>query len=127
MRRHPYRAARPGPTRIRALIPLLLALSALSGSALAQTFTKNPPGVAPILADLSSGYSGAAWVDVNGDGSLDLFVANSFLYRGNGAGTFTKVATTIGAGIAPATGNGTTWADFDNDGDIDCYIASRGS
>lgn len=91
------------------------------------TFTKNPDPGSPILADQTSGYSGVAWIDYDGDGSLDLFVNQSFLYRGDGSGNFSRVATQIGAGIAPATGNGTTWADYDNDGDLDVFIASRAS
>jgi len=114
----------PALTRIAAAAALLFAPAAPLP---AQTFTKNPGFNNPILLDQSTGYSGAAWIDVQGDGKLDLFVNNSFLYRGNGTGGFVKQTTAIGSGITPATGNGNTWADYDNDGDLDVYIASRNS
>jgi hypothetical protein len=105
-----------------------LALALLTSlPAQSQTFFKVPSAGNPILTDPSSGYSGAAWIDMNGDGNLDLFVNNSFLYRGDGSGGFTKVPTAIGSGIAPTLGNGVTWGDYDNDGDLDAYIASRNS
>jgi hypothetical protein len=67
---------------------------------------------------------GVAMLDENGDGWLDLFVANDTqpnnLYRNNGNGTFTDVGTTAGiafseAGVARA-GMGTDAADYDLSG-----------
>src|SRR5262249_42608488 len=124
------RPPRTRRTTMRARSATVLALTLIltvARAARAQTFTKNPDPSSPILADVSTGYSGAAWVDIDNDGNLDLFVANNFLYKGDGAGGFTKISTLIGNAIAPGTGNGTTWADFDNDGDIDCYLASTRS
>jgi len=92
-----------------------------------QVFTENPDLLSPILDDNSSGYSGAAWVDVNNDGKLDLYVNNNFLYMGDGAGGFVKVAAGVGSTIAPALGNGNSWADYDNDGDLDVCVASQNS
>ena len=101
---------------------LVIALSA--AMAQAQTFTKITDPTNPVVTDLSTQYQGAAWIDYNNDGHLDLFVANSFLYEGDGSGGFTSIATTIGSGIPAATGQGTCWADYDNDGDLDVFIAS---
>ena len=67
------------------------------------------------------------WGDYNGDNWPDLYVVNDFgrknLYRNNGDGTFTDVASEagvedVGAGMSGA------WADFDNDGREDLYVAN---
>jgi enediyne biosynthesis protein E4 len=67
---------------------------------------------------------GVALIDYDGDGWIDLFVANDTqpnkLYRNNGDGTFTDNATTAGvafseAGVARA-GMGTDAADYDGSG-----------
>jgi len=69
---------------------------------------------------------GVSWGDYDGDGDLDLHVANrnthpSVLYR-NDAGTFTPT------GEAPGVGDdwGTAWADYDGDGDLDLYVNTSG-
>ena len=83
---------------------------------------------------------GAAWVDINGDGWDDLFLADSdnrwdpdgygvstfFLNRGDG--TFEPMPATdlgIDAGDLVSTWNG-SFADFDNDGDPDLLLANGG-
>jgi hypothetical protein len=114
--------------RSRARITLgLLAFTFVARSLPAQTFTMNPDPASVVLTDVSSGYSGASWVDVDNDGKLDLYVNNNFLYKGNGAGGFTKVTAGVGSSIPLALGNGNSWADFDNDGDLDVYVASQNS
>lgn len=76
----------------------------------------------------ASGGNGAAWGDYDGDGDLDLYVANrigqqDFLYRNNGNGTFTDVATSVGM-TDGSHGVGIAWADYDADGDLDLYVAN---
>jgi len=76
------------------------------------------------LHDPASKALGATLIDYDGDGRLDLFVANDTqpnrLYRNRGDGTFTDVAVTAGiafneAGVARA-GMGVDAADYDGSG-----------
>ena len=75
------------------------------------------------------GFNGASKqvtaADYDGDGDLDIFVANSdgtsVLYRNNGNLKFQNV--TASAGLAgPKNTTSATFADFDNDGDQDLLI-----
>lgn len=75
----------------------------------------------------NSNYSGAAWIDMDNDGDLDLFVTKGFLFRNDGAGAFTRVNTIIGTNQANQNGNGVSCADYDNDGDIDISLAGSPS
>jgi hypothetical protein len=71
-------------------------------------------------------------LDFDGDGDVDLFVANdsmaNFLWRNEGNGTFTDVA--LMAGVAfnangrPQSNMGVTAEDFDDDGLIDLFITT---
>jgi tetratricopeptide (TPR) repeat protein len=66
------------------------------------------------------------WSDYNGDGWPDLYVVNDFgrknLYRNNGDGTFTDVASELGVEDVGA-GMSVCWLDYDNDGAQDLYVA----
>jgi tetratricopeptide (TPR) repeat protein/peroxiredoxin len=66
------------------------------------------------------------WNDFNGDGWPDLYVVNDFgrknLYRNNGNGTFTDVASQAGVEDVGA-GMSVCWFDYDNDGAADLYVA----
>ncbi len=67
-----------------------------------------------------------AWIDVDGDGDLDLFVAfrdrPNALFR-NEAGRFTNVAAAVGL-ADPRKSVGAVWFDYDQDGDLDLYLAN---
>ncbi len=77
-----------------------------------------------------NGFMGVAWFDYNRDGWLDLFVANGCahndgLFRNNGDGTFTDVASDAGVVTGWGT-NGVVAGDFDNDGFQDLLITGDG-
>jgi hypothetical protein len=67
-----------------------------------------------------------AWIDHDGDGDLDLFVAfrdrANALYRNDG-GKLTDVAASIGVNDARRT-VGAVWFDYDEDGDLDVAVAN---
>ena len=98
--------------------------------------------------------AGACFLDIEGDGDLDLYVANyvqftyknhvmdkirgvsvyrgpeSFkpendtLYRNNGDGTFTDISKSSGVAARASWGMGMVCADYDDDGDTDIFIAN---
>jgi hypothetical protein len=86
----------------------------------------------PMATDGGHSYT-AAWVDVNSDGWLDLFVANggmshsgkNGLYRGTGDGHFEKILEGDLVNDEAAT-CGIAWGDYDNDGDSDLFLANQG-
>ena len=76
----------------------------------------------------------AAWVDYDGDGHLDLFIANNLgglfdrktpnrLFRNNGDGTFTEVTEEAGLSTIWPT-IGCAWGDYDNDGRPDLFLSN---
>src|SRR4029078_8533544 len=81
---------------------------------------------------------GAAWLDYDGDGDLDLFIANGStlerqakgesgpgnrLYRNEGARRFKDA--TAGSGLEGGYwGSGVAAGDYDNDGFVDLYVTT---
>ena len=91
------------------------------------SFTRITTG--PIATDGSSA-TGAAWVDYDNDGRLDLFIARAnnlknSLFHNEGNGVFSKVLT---GDIVNIGGNsqGCSWGDYDNDGYADLYVTNAG-
>ena len=90
--------------------------------------------VAPLFTDVTSiahvgddgtGY-GIAWGDYEGDGYLDMYIANdgpNVLYHNNGDGTFTEFASPAGVDHS-AEGTGPAFLDYDNDRDLDIFVTN---
>jgi hypothetical protein len=100
--------------------------------------------------------AGACFLDIDGDGNLDLYVANyiklsekvfepftmagrpsypgpnrfgaepDMLFRSSGDGTFTDVSTASGVGRHEGTGMGVVALDYDSDGDTDVFVCNDG-
>ena len=83
--------------------------------------------------------SGAAFLDYDNDGDLDLYIVNgaplpgfetaapptNILYQNDGDGTFTDVTAAADVGDM-GYGMGCVAADYDNDGDSDLYVTNFG-
>ena len=72
----------------------------------------------------------ASWGDMDKDGDLDLYVANSdgnkknLLFRNDGGHVFTKITT--GPPVNDAnTSRSVNWTDFDGDGDLDLFVSNE--
>lgn len=84
----------------------------------------------PLVSDTRSTMS-ASWGDIDNDGDLDLFTANSGyftsqknqLFLNNGDGTFTEI--TEGDVVDDSgTSFSSAFADYDNDGDLDLAVSN---
>jgi len=75
---------------------------------------------------------GVAFADYDGDGFIDIFVANDgmqqYLFHNNGNGTFTEVGLEAGAALnldgGPLSGMGVVFQDYDNDGRPDVIVTT---
>ncbi|HLX12166.1 MAG TPA: CRTAC1 family protein [Bacteroidota bacterium] len=102
----------------------------IATTSLTQTLTRVTDISNPVVTDVYES-GGGAWIDVNRDGYLDLFVAhgnlssqNNTLYINDRNGGFIRI--TSGA-ITNDGGSsiGSTWGDYNNDGKIDCFVTNR--
>jgi hypothetical protein len=101
---------------------------------------RNDGGMHFVDATSTSGFTGingagagAAWGDYDGDGRIDLAIANrtgtfgaplkNRLYRNLGGGAFVDVAPALGVDSAFASFQA-SWCDLDQDGDLDLYVAN---
>ncbi|TAK17898.1 MAG: CRTAC1 family protein [Acidobacteria bacterium] len=108
----------------------LLKLYRNSGSVMAATAGSNGSFVdvtdAVGLTVMTGAVRQPAFVDFDGDGDLDLFVAfrdrPNAMYRNTG-GRFVDVASEVGLADARKS-VGAVWFDYDQDGDLDLYVAN---
>jgi uncharacterized repeat protein (TIGR01451 family) len=112
-------------------VDFLLTGRNIAGSRLSRVYRNNGAGASPHFTDINAGLPGVdesavAWGDYDNDGDLDILLTGrdagldpvTKLYRNDGGGTFTDVATTLRGG-----GRGSVdWGDYDNDGDLDVLI-----
>ncbi len=125
-------AGRLAKTSLAFLCTLLVAAAAMGG---------DPPVAFEDVSDLvdfpaksltvgGNSQLGAAWLDYNNDGWLDLYLANGCnldngLFHNNGDGTFSDVATDAGVTNGRGT-DGVIAADIDNDGFQDLFLTGEG-
>lgn len=81
-----------------------------------------------ISLDLNRGSRGMTWVDIDGDGKLDIYICcenneNNICYKNNGNGYFTKITTGSFVNDGGESWSG-SWGDYDNDGDPDLFVAN---
>ncbi len=82
------------------------------------------------IADTAGKGLGVAFADYDGDGWMDIYVANDsvpcFLYHNNGNGTFTELGLLAGVGLnedgKAFAGMGVDFSDYDNDGRPDILV-----
>lgn len=82
------------------------------------------------LSDKGPGQ-GSCFADIDGDGDLDLFVANfgesDRMYLNDGYGSFADVTDRVGVRSDGVNGFGCVFGDFDEDGDMDLYVNNDGA
>jgi len=79
--------------------------------------------------------SGVAWIDIDNDGSPDLYFVNgapgssNALYKNNGDGTFTDITQASGTAATSTRGykTGVAVGDYDGDGRLDLYVTALGA
>ena len=111
--------------RLHLIIVLILVVSwPLNSQEFIRISGRQPCATDSIQLGRTAAYSGAAFVDVNQDGYLDLSAAPGYLLINDRSGHFQYVPNAFpGASNPDNTNCGVTWADFDNDGFLDVCIA----
>ena len=80
------------------------------------------------IADRRWSYA-AQFADLDGDGDLDLYVANDYGENGlflNQGDHFSDASVSSGV-LDPGNGMGVSFADYDNDGDLDLHVTNMSS
>ena len=90
------------------------------------------PGFRPNTDALQTTTQGVgAWADLNNDGYLDLYIAQSsapdLYFRNNGSGRFVDDSAASGIASVTRDSQGVAFGDYDLDGFLDIYVACGGS
>lgn len=110
--------------RITVSILLVFIFWSVKGQEFKRISGREPDGTDSIQLGRTATYAGAAFVDVNEDGYLDLSAAPGYLLINDRQGHFQFVPDAFPGSSNPESTNcGVTWADFDNDGHLDVCIA----
>lgn len=100
--------------------PLAILLAFYCAAIHGQTFIKVTDPLNPInSANMAGFYRGAAWVDFDADGDLDLSTL-PFFFRNEGNDNFVRIT----AGQTTDQIGSVSWGDVDDDGDPDCLYGS---
>jgi enediyne biosynthesis protein E4 len=136
----PIAAVALGLTGLLALPPRFVAVRFVDVAAASGIIFKHDNAASPEKYLIETMGSGAAWLDYDGDGYLDLYLVNSAatkvykpspplrsaLYRNNGDGSFTDVTVKAGVAAEGLFGMGAAVGDMDNDGHPDLYVVGYG-
>jgi hypothetical protein len=100
-----------------------------------KLYRNDGPAASPVFSEVAAGLTGVsqssvAWGDYDMDGDPDILLtglrsdhsAVTELYRNDGGGSFSEVAT----GLTPMTIGAVAWGDYDNDGDLDILLTGDG-
>lgn len=118
--------------KIVSTVGLLVGTSICAWGQPSFTDVTTSANVANSLSSAPRVGTGATWGDYDNDGDLDLYVTNwassvsnsiNRLYRNNGNGSFSDVASSMGVGDA-RNSVAAAWADYDNDGNLDLYVVN---
>jgi len=109
------------------LLASAVSLCALASAPAQQAFVavRNQPVVDDSVVSL-----GAAFGDMDGDGDLDVFVANgagakkNALYRNLGEDGWESLTTSVAVSVLRDSASA-AWGDIDGDGDLDLFVANR--
>ena len=113
----------------------ILALSLLIAATARGEVIFTEDAAARGLAFDNTDIQSVAWVDFNGDGWQDLWLAGhqmdtryyrSRLYLNDAGKRFTNIWPKLVSGPFKTDAHGTYWADFDNDGDQDLLVVAGG-
>ena len=113
---------------------LLLTLTLLAAAQSNRMKFTDVTKKAGVAGDNLAGGHGVGWADINCDGLLDFFVANTpshsffrnYLFINNGDGTFSEEAAKRGVAGIDDGSHAVVLADIDNDGDYDLIVSNSG-